>query len=113
MNVKLRAAALGVLAAAAVCASLGAVKSLRPAARDVLPAEIYARYAGREEGAEYFIKGCDGFVAVYKGVKGRAPEAVTAIELSSLRSADRAMIARGIPVSDRQELLELLEDLGS
>lgn len=113
MNVRLRAGALGLLAAAAVYASLGAAKSLRPAARDALPAEIYARYAGREESAQYFIKGCDGFVAVYKGTKGRAPEAVTTIELSSLRAADRAMIARGIPVSDRQELLELLEDLGS
>ena len=58
-------------------------------------------------------KSCDGFVAVYTASRSRAPESVTAIEVASLRSADRAMIERGIPVADRQELLELLEDLGS
>ncbi len=113
MRIKLRAIALALLGTVAVYTSLGALKSLRPAVRDSVPSEIYARFAGREEGAQYFLKGCDGFVAVYKGMKGRSPETVTAIELSSLRSADRAMLSRGIPVSDRQELLELLEDLGS
>ena len=63
--------------------------------------------------AEYFLKNCDGFVAVYRSTKGRAPESVTAIEIAGLRAADRAMLERGIPVSDRQELLELLEDFGS
>ncbi len=111
MNFRLRAGVLAVLGAAAVYASLGAVKSLRPTARDVLPTEIYARYAMREENAQFFLKNCDGFVAVYKGAKGRTPESVTAIEIASLRSADRAMLNKGIPVSTRQELLELLEDL--
>ena len=92
---------------------LGAVKSLHPAVRDALPTEIYARYSAREEAAQFFLKSCDGFVAVYTASRSRAPESVTAIEVASLRSADRAMIERGIPVADRQELLELLEDLGS
>ena len=41
------------------------------------------------------------------------PVTVTAIEVSNLRGADRAMLEKGIPVSDKSELLELLEDLGS
>ena len=57
--------------------------------RDALPAEIYARYSSREESAEYFLKNCDGFVAVYRSTKGRAPESVTAIEIAGLRAADR------------------------
>lgn len=113
MNLKLRAGVLALLGATAVYAALGAAKSLHPVVRDTLPAEIYARYSAIEESAQFFLKSCDGFVAVYKGAKGRSPETVTAIEVSSLRSADRAMLARGIPVTDREELLALLEDLGS
>lgn len=113
MKLKIKLTLLALAAAAAAYTGAGAVRSLRPASRDVLPAEIYARYSAREESAEYFLKDCDGFVAVYKGAKGRAPETVTAIEIASLRGADRAMLEKGIPVADRQELLALLEDLGS
>lgn len=113
MKLKLRMAMLAALALAAAFTGAGALKSLRPSARDALPAEIYARYTLREESAQYFLKSCDGFVAVYRGIKGKTPESVTAIEISSLRAADRAMLARGIPVENKQELLELLEDLGS
>ena len=113
MKLRIRAALLVLLGTAAVYTGLGAAHSLRPASRDALPAEIYARYSSREERAQYFLKSCDGFVAVYKSVKGRMPESVTAIEVASLRAADRAMLERGIPVADREELLELLEDLGS
>lgn len=38
---------------------------------------------------------------------------MTRIELKCLRAADRAMVEAGIPVLSRQELLQLLEDLGS
>ena len=109
MKLKFRAGLLAALSAAAVYTGARACRSLR----DALPAEIYARYSSREESAEYFLKNCDGFVAVYRSTKGRAPESVTAIEIAGLRAADRAMLERGIPVSDRQELLELLEDFGS
>lgn len=113
MKLKFRAGLLAALSAAAVYTGARACRSLRPAVRDALPAEIYARYSSREESAEYFLKNCDGFVAVYRSTKGRAPESVTAIEIAGLRAADRAMLERGIPVSDRQELLALLEDFGS
>lgn len=113
MRLKMKMTALALIATLAVYTALGAARSLRPAVHDSVPTEIYARFSAREESAEYFLKDCDGFVAVYEAAKSRAPETVTAIETASLRGADRAMIEKGIPVSDRQELLELLEDLGS
>lgn len=113
MKLRVRIALLVMLSAAAAYTGVCAGRSLHPAARDPLPAEIYARYSSREESAKYFLKNCDGFVAVYSGAKGRTPETVTAIEVASLRGADRAMLERGIPVVDREELLELLEDFGS
>ena len=82
MKLKFRAGLLAALSAAAVYTGARACRSLRPAVRDALPAEIYARYSSREESAEYFLKNCDGFVAVYRSTKGRAPESVTAIEIA-------------------------------
>lgn len=113
MKIKMKLAVLAALTAAAVYTGSEAVRSLRPHTHDALPTEIYARYSSQEESAKYFLKNCDGFVAVYAGAKGRTPETVTAIEVANLRGADRAMLERGIPVVDRQELLELLEDFGS
>ncbi len=113
MRLRIRIALLLGLTLAAVYTGTQAARSLHPAVRDTLPAEIYARYSSREESAQYFLKNCDGFVAVYRGASGRTPETVTAIEVSLLRAADRAMLERGIPVADRQELLTLLEDFGS
>ncbi len=52
-------------------------------------------------------------MAVYAGARDSEPVTVTGIELDCLRSADRAMVEQGIPVTDRKELLLLLEDLGS
>lgn len=53
-----------------------------------------------------------GLVAVYSG-GDTEPVTVTDIELASLRQADRDMIARGMEAGSREELLRLLEDLGS
>ncbi len=53
-----------------------------------------------------------GLVAVYSG-SGTEPVSVTDIALASLRQADREMIARGLEADSQEELLRLLEDLGS
>ena len=47
------------------------------------------------------------YQAVYRWFTAR-PRA-----LAALRTADRALVEKGIPVTDRQSLLYLLEDLGS
>ena len=102
---------LTLLAGLAVYAGITAARSLRHDAT-FLPEEIYAAYAQRVD-PEYYLRTHDGYIAVYKEEKDKEPVTVTGIELAGLRTADRAMIEKGIPVVDRMELLELLEDLGS
>ena len=113
MKLKFRAGLLAALSAAAVYTGARACRSLRPAVRDALPAEIYARYSSREESAEYFLKNREGYVAVYTGKRASELSDVTQIEVDGLRTADKAMLEKGIPVVSRTELLTLLEDLGS
>ena len=55
----------------------------------------------------------DGYVAVYTGKRASELSDVTQIEVDGLRTADKAMLEKGIPVVSRTELLTLLEDLGS
>lgn len=112
MGLRIRIALLMCLAAGAAWSASAAYESLRPPEIYELPEELYARYSAAGEQAQYRLKACDGFVAVYSGKSDTKP-IMTDIELSSLRGADRAMIERGLPVADRQELLALLEDLGS
>ena len=63
----------------------------------------------------YLVADFGGSVAVFdSGDSGMEnPLQVTDIDLDSLRAADRALIEIGVPVSDREELVALLEDLGS
>jgi hypothetical protein len=55
----------------------------------------------------------NGYVAVYFEGFDKAPAAVTDIELQQLPEADREALADGLHVNSREELLMLLEDLGS
>ena len=56
-----------------------------------------------------------GSIAVFEsGDRGRnEPIRITDIPLASLRDSDREMIERGYAVASQEELLALLEDLGS
>ena len=113
MGLRLRIALLMCAAAAAVFAGTEAYRSLRPEEKKIIPEEIYARYAAGAENAQFFLKNSDGYIAVYEKERDKKPMVITSIELSCLRSVDKAMIEAGLPVSDRWELLQLLEDLGS
>lgn len=68
---------------------------------------------GGADGAAYIIGVSGGNVAVYEGSDRKQPITVTDIELAQLREADRAKVSDGLPASSREELLQLLEDLGS
>ena len=103
MGLKARVALLLCLAAAAIYTGGEALKHLEPA-QTALPEEIYAAYAANEN---------EGYVAVYTGKRESELSDVTQIEVDGLRTADRAMLEKGIPVLSRTELLTLLEDLGS
>ena len=68
---KFKAALLLCLMAAAVLSVGGAWRSLHRTGTPVLPDEIDARFAGREESAAYFLRDDEGRVAVYEGRRGR------------------------------------------
>lgn len=76
-----------------------------------------ASAAAREtagENAESFIIGvCQDYVAVFDGQNSSVPPTVTDIEIKTLPSADRECLENGIRASSREEMLLLLEDLGS
>ena len=61
----------------------------------------------------FYLAPSGGKVAVFIPEQPETPVTVTAIELDSLRERDRDLIAAGMPVSSREELAQLLEDLGS
>lgn len=113
MRLRIRAALLVLLALCATYTAMEAFKSLRPAGQNIPSEEMLSAMFGAGDEVEFYLKNCDGYVAVYSGLGTRRPDRVTAIETSGLRLTDRAMLERGIPVSDRERLLELLEDLGS
>ena len=113
MRYRARAALLLILGALAAHSAFAAVGSVRAPWDWALPQEIYARLTEREDEAAYLLRSRDGLVAVYEGENRRRPAELTDIEVALLRRADRAMLDRGIPAADREELLMLLEDLGS
>ncbi len=96
------------LAGAALCASY-TVRDLRAPGAD---ADQPAAVAAAAPAAGYTLCAKNGCVAVLDPESGCAA-VVTDIELQSLREADRQLVEAGITVESREELLTLLEDLGS
>lgn len=60
----------------------------------------------------YIIKACEGYVGVYYGNE-EYPAIITEISLDNLREHDRQLVEKGIEVSNRDDLMQVLEDLGS
>ena len=75
------------------------------------PDEVFSPPA-EEISAEFYLRDCDGFIAVYRG-DSSTPIDVTDIETATLTSTDAEKLSVGIPARSRNELLMLLEDLGS
>ena len=69
--------------------------------------------ANEARAAGYVLGEAQGCVAVYAGGDLKTPLQVTEIELASLRGADRALIERGLHAASREEVLQILEDLGT
>lgn len=113
MGMKIRIGLLVCLMVAAAAAGVGAYRSINRGSALAVPEEVYARFKADEAGAEYYLRSCGGYVAVYSGVRERSPVTVTDIEIAQLRGADKALLDTGIPVTDGRALLYLLEDLGS
>ena len=113
MRLKLKISLLLILFVSAIITSCMAAKSLQSPWQRWLPEEIYESLSRKAGRAEFFLGGSKGYVAVFQGRNDKQPLTMTGIELKSLRLADRAMLEKGIPVSDETALLQLLEDLGS
>lgn len=113
MGIKIRLAMLACLICAAGFSLYGAYSSIMRAAGQTLPEEVYAQFLAYEAEASYYLRPSGAYVGIYQASRSRTPISVTGIELSALRSADRALIEKGIPVADEAALLTLLEDLGS
>lgn len=94
----------GAAALALAAALLGAFWPSAPAAEETWT---------RAEPGEYVLGEYGGCVAVYRPEDTVLPEQVTDIEIRLLPAADRRELAEGIVVQTREELLLLLEDLGS
>lgn len=60
----------------------------------------------------YVLGESDGSIAVFAAGE-KTPLLITNIRIDQLRQADRDMIRAGLPASSEEELVRLLEDLGS
>ncbi len=111
--IKLKITLLCLLLSGALYSGAMAIEKVNGLRNSALPKEVYSSYSAQSETAEYYLKSSSGFVTVFKDRNFKTALRVTEIESDSLRKADRAMLEKGIPVRDRKQLLQLLEDLGS
>lgn len=105
MKWKIKLSICTLLAAAAiVCAAAASAQSKTgPAGPPEDDAAIIDGYVLREH---------DGYIAVY-GAAGGNLDYVTGIEVKNLREVDRDLLAQGIWAGSREDMTQLLEDLGS
>ena len=108
MHLKYRIGACALLAATAVFCASYTVADLRTPAAHPAPQETSAV----SDGARFTLCARNGCVAVVDPALGETA-VITDIELGTLRETDRQLIEAGLPVGSRDELLSLLEDLGS
>lgn len=112
----IKAAGTVALAAAAAVSARAAVKGILDSApsADAGGGEVFVYEASCSAGeAEYILMEHSGVIAVFMPAGGDEPVSLTDIPVDTLRSVDRELLREGIAVSDREELLTLLEDLGS
>lgn len=112
MKVWIKAALLSLLAAGAVYSAAHALGGIQEGSGVETKIYNYEWSCAMDEAA-YVLRDYNGYVAVFASAEARDPMTVTDIEVDRLRGTDQDMLGAGIAVSDRDELLMLLEDLGS
>ena len=96
-----------------VLAVLFALSAFAQAGLSISRSSGTAPAGGRENIGTYILREQDGFIAVYGADSANTPLELTDIEVSTLRRVDQDMLEQGISAKSRDELLTLLEDLGS
>lgn len=111
MKLWIKLAGTGLLAVAAACSAAAAIGGIAggPAEPDTGGELVWPESV---EDAQFVLREYDGCVAVF-AAGGKKPLTMTEIAVRSLREADRALLNAGLPCTDRDEVLTLLEDLGS
>ena len=96
-----------------IVALIMALASVITAAAFTLPEQdSTVQPVAEETAADYYLRDCDGYIAVYRG-SSSTPLDITDIETATLNDTDINLLRSGIPAHSRNELLMLLEDLGS
>ena len=113
MKIQMKIAVLAVLCVTAVVMTVGAVRSIAAPEKENNPPEIISNAAAENKNAEYYLRDCSGYVAVFKGANSSTPIEITEIETETLNNVDRKLLKQGIPAENKSELLMLLEDFSS
>lgn len=113
MKIQMKIAVLAVLCVTAVVMTVGAVKSIAAPEKENIPPEIISNASAENKNAEYYLRDCSGYVAVFKGTNSSTPIEITEIETETLNNVDRKLLKQGIPAENKSELLMLLEDFSS
>lgn len=111
MKLWIKLAGTAAMATAAVFCAAGAIGGITGDAKASEDAGELSWPVDAED-AEFILREYDGCVAVFSA-DGGGPLTTTEIEVRSLREADRQLLGAGLPAADRDEVLTLLEDLGS
>ena len=111
MKLWMKLAGCGVLAVTAVLCASAAIGGITGGVR-ASDEEGVVDWPLTMDDAEFVLKEYDGCVAVF-AVGGHEPVTTTEIDVRTLREADRALHGAGVPAANRDEVLALLEDLGS
>ena len=109
----MKIAVLAVLCVTAVVMTVGAVKSIAAPEKENNPPEIISNASAENKNAEYYLRDCSGYVAVFKGANSSTPIEITEIETETLNNVDRKLLKQGIPAENKSELLMLLDDFSS
>ena len=113
MKIKMKIAVLALLCVTAVAMTVGAVKSIAAPEAVSTPPVAVSNASVNNNNAEYYLRDCSGYVAVFRGADSKTPIKVTDIETETLNTVDRGLLEQGIPAENKNELLMLLEDFSS
>ena len=95
------------LCAVAVCDAVEETAGVRPGIKWTNDLILNGRKLGG------ILRDYEGYVSVFASDADRRPLQVTGIEVAGLRRADQELLRGGITVGSQEQLLLLLEDLGS